>query len=160
MSIYEIVYLFIAGLALIVSMIAFVGSRLSAHKANGTLRQANELIKGQVEIQKGQVEIEIRNMISSARNSHINVSVQLDEKPESEVLRRAAKAALEDVLNAYEEACGKYLDTKVDKERFKKNYEREIRNLVEHEATRQHYIMPQSSFQATVRVYQGNSIYY
>ena len=39
-----------------------------------------------------------------------------------DILKKAITAALEEVCNAYDEACMKYLDNKVDKKRFKKTY--------------------------------------
>ena len=54
----------------------------------------------------------------------------------------------------YDEACAKYIDKKVDITRFNKLYVTEIRNLVEDDNTKSYYIMPQSRFQATVKVYR------
>ena len=73
---------------------------------------------------------------------------------QNQTLIASTKAALEDVLNAYDEACAKYIDKKVDTERFKKLYVTEIRNLVEDNNTKSYYVMPQSKFQATVKVYR------
>lgn len=103
---------------------------------------------------KGQVEMQIREMISSAKWRYADLSIQLSKDVQNKTLAASATAALEDVLNVYDEACAKYIDSKVDKERFKKLYITEIRNLVEDENTKQYYIMPQSRFQATVKVYR------
>lgn len=40
---------------------------------------------------------------------------------------------MESYLNAYEDACGKYLDKKIDEVRFKKSYISEIKNICEKE---------------------------
>lgn len=103
---------------------------------------------------KGQVEMQIREMISTAKWRYADLGIQLASDSENDTLAASTIAALEDVLNAYDEACAKYNDNKVDKERFKKLYVTEIRNLVEHENTRDYYVMPQSRFQATVKVYR------
>lgn len=103
---------------------------------------------------KGQVEMQIREMISSAKWRYADLGIQLTNDTENVTLAASTTAALEDVLNAYDEACAKYIDNKVDKERFKKLYVTEIRNLVEDENTKQYYVMPQSRFQATVKVYR------
>lgn len=103
---------------------------------------------------KGQVEMQIREMISIAKWRYADLGIQLASDSENDTLAASTIAALEDVLNAYDEACAKYNDNKVDKERFKKLYVTEIRNLVEHENTRDYYVMPQSRFQATVKVYR------
>ena len=51
------------------------------------------------------------------------------EKRKVEVIASAFAAAVEDNLNAYEDACAKYIDKKVDKSRFKKTYTKEIGDL-------------------------------
>ena len=103
---------------------------------------------------KGQVEMQIREMISSAKWRYADLGIQLSHDNENTTLKASTTAALEDVLNAYDEACAKYIDNKVDRERFKKLYVTEIRNLVEDENTKHYYIMPQSRFQPTVKVYR------
>jgi len=103
---------------------------------------------------KGQVEMQIREMISSAKWRYADLGIQLAKDNQNTTLVASTTAALEDVLNAYDEACAKYIDNKVDKERFKKLYVTEIRNLVEDENTKSYYVMPQSRFQATVKVYR------
>ena len=103
---------------------------------------------------KGQVEMQIREMISSAKWRYADLGIQLAKDNQNTTLVASTTAALEDVLYAYDEACAKYIDNKVDKERFKKLYVTEIRNLVEDENTKSYYVMPQSRFQATVKVYR------
>ena len=103
---------------------------------------------------KGQVEMQIREMISSAKWRYADLGIQLAKDNQNTTLVASTTAALEDVLNAYDEACAKYIDNKVDKERFKKLYVTEIRNLVEDENTKSYYVMPQSRFHATVKVYR------
>ena len=63
------------------------------------------------------------------------------------------ESALEDFCNAYDEACMKYIDNKIDKGRFKKAYERELRNLVESPKTKERYATSQTRFHATLKVY-------
>lgn len=67
-----------------------------------------------------------------------------------EILSQALESAIEQNFNAYEEACAKYLDKKVDKERFKKNYIVEIRQLVERNPNKYNTTSP---YKATLRVY-------
>lgn len=70
-----------------------------------------------------------------------------------EIIQASVSASLEEVANAYDEACMKYLDEKVDKVRFKRAYIYEIKNWVESDAVKNKYVMPQSKFHATVKVY-------
>ena len=78
---------------------------------------------------KGQIEIAVRNMIVSARAQFYNISCALPT--ETEHAHRLLDSALEDWLNAYDDACAKYIDGKIDRERFKKLYFEEIKNCVE-----------------------------
>ena len=55
----------------------------------------------------------------------------LSEEVIIEVAKKNYKSSVEDWLNAYEEACMKYLDKKLDKIRFRKSFRSEIRNIVE-----------------------------
>lgn len=127
-------------IAIIISIVAFGFSLFSFFKSNS--------------LTKGQVEMQIRDMISSAKWRYADLGIQLSKDNQNQTLIASTKAALEDVLNAYDEACAKYIDKKVDTERFKKLYVTEIRNLVEDNNTKSYYVMPQSKFQATVKVYR------
>ena len=135
----DIASIIIAALALLVSIASFV-------KRSAASKTANDLTKGQVEMQ-------IRSMITVAKAHFSEMSNQLAANPDNPTLKASVSAALEDVANAYDEACAKYLDGKVDKQRFKQLYVNEIRNWVDSEAVKDKYIMPQSRFHATVKVY-------
>lgn len=63
-------------------------------------------------------------------------------------------SVLEDYLNAFDEACTKYIDGKIDKTRFKKTYFDELRQLVENDAFKDRYSDPQTKYEATVKVYK------
>ena len=62
-------------------------------------------------------------------------------------------AAVENNLNAYEEACAKYLDKKIDRERFKKTYKKEIRQLVEDKNLKKYFDTVSSSYKTILKVY-------
>ena len=70
------------------------------------------------------------------------------------VLTQALNTANERNLNAYEEACAKYLDNKVDKERFRKNYHIEIRQLVEDTNNKDKFDATTSPYKAILKVYK------
>lgn len=123
-----------------ISILAFGFSLFSFFKSNA--------------LTKGQVEMQIREMISSAKWRYADLGIQLSKDIENATLAASTTAALEDVLNAYDEACAKYIDNKIDRERFKKLYAAEIRNLVEDDSTKDYYVMPRSRFQPTVTVYR------
>lgn len=61
--------------------------------------------------------------------------------------------SIEIMLNVYDEACAKYLDGKVDKERFKRSYHKSIRNLLESGDFDEQFNTPCSSYKCILRVY-------
>jgi hypothetical protein len=91
----------------------------------------------------GQAETGLRASIRLTRQSVRDLAIQIGELMDGtnptkitaeqrrrlEPLDRAFREAVEDNLNAYEDACAKYIDNKIDRERFRKMYIEEIRNL-------------------------------
>ena len=87
----------------------------------------------------------MRSAISHARDRFEDVSATIEEivdgrlpsELEERDLRRLKpararqKSAMENLLNAYENSCMKYLDDKIDKKRFKQTYFAEIRRIFE-----------------------------
>ena len=138
MSPYEIVAVVISVISIIVSLI----SLFKAWKAD--------------KIAQGQIEISIHQLISQTKKDFMEMSIVVseelsaDKKEVKEALKQALRTAQEQNLNAYEEACAKYLDGKVDKERFKKNYSVEIRQLVEQYSEKYGATTP---YKATIKVY-------
>lgn len=84
----------------------------------------------------------------------VELAVEIEKNPDSKMLQFAYSAAEESYRNAYEDACGKYLDEKIDKIRFKKMYQREIRRLVEEEPHKDMYAGTQTPYASTVAVYK------
>lgn len=62
--------------------------------------------------------------------------------------------AKEGLLNAYENGCFKYIDNKIDKERFKKIYLIEIRNIVEDKSFKDKFDSNTSRYKAILKVYK------
>lgn len=149
----EVISIIISALALVVSIISFIKSNVAAKTANGLNQTANNLAQTANDLTQGQVEMQIRNMITSAKSHFAEMSNQLAANTDNETLKASVSAALEGIANAYDEACMKYLDGKVDKARFKRAYINEIKNWVESDAVKDKYVMPQSKFHATVKVY-------
>ena len=79
--------------------------------------------------------------------------LHLSKEPKNKVIQQQVMAALESVANAYDEACTKYIDGKIDKNRFKKTYANELRKWVESESVKDKYVMPHSQYKATIKVY-------
>lgn len=123
----------------ILSLIAIIVSVISFSRTNP--------------LQKGLVEMQIRELISNARYRYLDVSSEISSKEEDIALRKKSEALLEDLLNAYDEACAKYIDNKVDKKRFKKLYEVEIRQLYEEDSLSDKFQKQTTRFQAIRKVY-------
>lgn len=97
---------------------------------------------------KAQVEISVRNMIFDAKEKFYGVSRDLTASKEL-----LLSSYFEDYLNAYDEACAKYIDNKIDKTRFKKTYFDEIKNLVENEHGKEKIDTDTTRFRAIRKVY-------
>lgn len=132
----------IALLALVLSVVSLIISSKSSSKSNKTAM--------------GSEELQVRELIRSAKNRFEDLAIeQADDetKKDNPIFEQAVNSALEGVCNAYDEACSKYLDGKIDKTRFKKMYFDEIKNWVENDSVKDKYVEPQTRFHATVAVY-------
>ena len=103
-------------------------------------------------ITKGQVELQIRELISAARRHHNEMLVE-SCNANDEIKKIVLDAAWEDILNAYDEACKKYLDKKVDQKSFKQMYQDEIRKIVEDKEFQEKHSTPQSRYRFILKVY-------
>lgn len=84
--------------------------------------------------------------------------IKLAANPKDEALKSIYDMLTEEVLNAYDEACAKYNDGKVDKERFKKMYLHEIRQLVESPELKEKHDSISSRYDATKKFTQNGII--
>lgn len=96
-----------------------------------------------------QMEIAVREMISSAR-SNLRQIIITDTSVKEALLNEAK----EELLNAYEEACAKYIDKKIDKKTFKRMYYGEIENIVNDDEFKKMINWPKSKFPHIVQVHQ------
>ena len=78
-------------------------------------------------ISYGQLETDLRLLLSDAKKQ----LVEYIQNNKEEIELRTLNLHKENLLNAYEELCAKYIDKKVDRRRFKKMYFSEIKNIVE-----------------------------
>ena len=75
-------------------------------------------------LENANIEYQVQEMISSRKKDTL-------ELLKNDKLK--FNACIEEELNAYDNACGFYIDKKIDKKRFKKRYSEEIKNIVESE---------------------------
>lgn len=143
----------LTALTVIVSVIALCVSYNAAQKGNLLANTANDVAEMANQMQKAQIEMQMRELVSTARSRYQDRVAQFVGNEDSDVHIALVSAAQEDVLNAYDEICSKYLDDgKVDKVRFKKLYHDEIRQLVTDPSNVEKYREPQTKFHATNKV--------
>lgn len=142
MSSYDIAAIIISIIGIFISVISIIIA-YNAHK-----------------ISQGEIELNIHQLLNQTKKDVMDIYLIISEKCSDnaeelrETLNQALNTATERNLNAYEEACAKYLDNKVDKERFKKNYNIEIRQLVEDENNKNKFDATTSVYRAILRVYK------
>ena len=98
--------------------------------------------------------------VQNSSQSIADLVFENSDKTESEAYKTTLKvytgvfkSAQEDLRNAYEEACSRYIDGKVDRERFKRMYFKEIRRLMEDEDQQEHFNKHDSSYKCIIKVY-------
>jgi heme oxygenase len=149
----EILTLVISGVAMLISAAALWASMAAARKANKASREAIATQHAQTEFQ---IRVEIRScserlqtlMVASATSGNLDPASK-------QAFQAAVRSAMENYLNAYETACGAYRDKKIDRVRFKKSYQRELRQLVADHSFRE-FLFPEatSAFKAIHAVHE------
>lgn len=159
MGTYEWTTIIISGIALIVSIVSIIWTGILSTRQN-------DIYEEQTKIAMGQFEMTIREQLSKTTNRVSDVSREMaflfskedkseEDKRKLEGLELVFNSAVEANLNVYEEACSKYLDGKIDKERFKKNFFPEIRQLVEKEDLKKEYFDGVTSkYKCILKVYK------
>ncbi len=148
----------------IISFLSMIGAIVFSIKASRSSKRANE-------IAIGQAETGLREQISIARQRMEDMGIEIqkflkgrnreqlspDENNYLSFLERTWNSSVENYLNAYEDACGKYIDGKIDRTRFKKMYIEEIRNICDpnRESYKKHmHPKATSKFEAIWKVYE------
>lgn len=143
MSAYEILAIIFTIIGLVISLISLVKSI----KANKISQEANK-------VSQGEIELNIYQMINQTKKDVRDITLTIANKcDDKDILSQAFNSAIESNLNAYEEACAKYLDNKVDKECFKRNYSVEIRQLVENTKYKKYFDATTSPYKCILKVY-------
>ncbi|MBA7491353.1 hypothetical protein ES702_01898 [subsurface metagenome] len=152
--------LIISIIGIVIAIIALILSGISSSKAN---KISNEQLK----INNAIIETEIRKAIEEA-NSRVNdmgiemvpyaAKIECNQgtpvdKKTLEMYQTNFVASVQAMLNVYDDACTKYLDKKIDCERFKRNFFIEIRNLIERESLKEYFDPTTSRYKAILKVY-------
>jgi hypothetical protein len=143
MSIYEIISIALSLIALIIASISFFNGK---------------------KVASASIELSINDRITTTKekvNEYTTILIPLmsktelsdEEKRALELYGKQFNLSVENNLNAYEEAVSKYLDDKVDRKRFKKLYQIEIRQLVEKQELKKYFDGVSSRYKAILKVY-------
>lgn len=158
MTIYEIIS---TGISLLSLVVAFVALQRSSRDSARTVEIDGEQLK----LTHGQLEIDLRKMITEARHRTEDffsknadflalpaADLGAEDKSRRERLLVTTHSMVEGYLSALDSACGKYIDGKIDKTRFKKDYQREIRQVVQNK-DHEEYFKTGHAYNALMRVY-------
>jgi len=154
-----------------IALISMAGSFYFSKQATAASQRTNQDAERANDIAIGQTETSLREQIQSTRNRSEDCMLKIVElmkgrqrvslSPEEEVyiaqLELTYRSAIEGHLNAFEDACGKYLDKKIDLSRFEKMYRTEIQTVCDHtKITYEPHMHPESNskFQAIWKVHQ------
>ncbi|QNR21953.1 hypothetical protein HNY42_13715 [Exiguobacterium sp. Helios] len=163
----EKVNLTISIIAVIISIVTTAITMYIARKNKALSIEANLNSKQANDISMGALENAVSDRINNSKQNYLNSGIQLakckSELPENlnsaqEDLLNAhilhLSTCLENSWNAYENACGQYIDKKIDQKRFKKNYKQEIKQWVEDTKDDTYTNVLTSRYRAVIRVYQ------
>ena len=137
MTIYEKISIIFSSIAMIISLLSVIFSKINMIRIE--------------KIYYGQSELTIRESINNAKNRVTDLLSNTNNQNNTQT-KQLIKVAIEQLLNSYEEACAKYIDSKIDRTRFKKTYFNEIKNLVESKELNNHFNFG-SKYEAIKKVY-------
>lgn len=150
MTPFEIVSIIFAFVAIVVSIIAY-------RKADTTATKANDIALGNLELYIGERITNTKEKVSDVSLQMATLMSKQKKTPDDErvlaIFEKAFRTAIENNINAYEDACAKYLDNKVDRTRFEKLYKAEVRQLVESIDLKEYFDGVTSRYKAILKVY-------
>ena len=152
---------------IIIPIVSLIISIWAIIKSYITDAKANKLSEENTKLANANIELDIRNLIRETRKDlddklakflflkekEKKNSLTQDEKINLPICEKQLNNAKQEYLNAYEEACMKYIDGKIDKERFKKTYVIELRNIVGSVSLKKYIDSTSSPYNAIKKVY-------
>lgn len=152
-TITDVLAVLVAMIALFVAVINYQKYKTLQNESNELQKKYNDMVHIQTLTGMGALETQVRAAIADAYKNVVDMLVLLAKDPENEAIQKAYFGTEEVYRNTYEDACGKYIDGKIDKNRFRKMYQTEIRKLVEEEPHKEYYSGNQSPYDCTIKVY-------
>lgn len=153
--------------ALVVSILSFIVAFLAAMFAKSSSEKANNISKENLSLTHGMLELEIRSSVENSKTKLIDLSIIMaplkarednggisdEDRATLDIYSKSFNSSIQTMLNVYEDACTKYIDSKVDKVRFKKSFYIEVRNLLERDEMKDYFDPLTSRYKAILRVY-------
>ena len=141
-------------MGIIISVVALIVSAINVLFYIILQGKYNKMTKIQMLTAQGAIETQVRNSISDATKEVLHYTLEVQKDPNNKIIQQAYFSAEEMYRNAYEDACGKYNDGKIDPERFEKMYKQEIYKLVNDPQQKEFYATNQTPYATTVSVYK------
>lgn len=141
-------------MGIIISVVALIVSAINVLFYIILQGKYNKMTKIQMLTAQGAIETQVRNSISDATKEVLHYTLEVQKDPNNKIIQQAYFSAEEMYRNAYEDACGKYNDGKIDLERFEKMYKQEIYKLVNDPQQKEFYATNQTPYATTVSVYK------
>ena len=91
-------------------------------------------------------------MISTARYRQLQILTEQSKDKSNKMLEKAYNSSIEDLLNAYDTACGLCIDKKIDEKRFRKTYEDEIRQVYSDELFKSYFDIKPPKYQSIEKI--------
>ena len=145
----------ISVLALVVSItVAVKNARHNAIVRQHAAASAETAVLGQINSARGRLA-DVNLKLQDVYKGRLPSNLSADEKRYVNGLEGIYHEAIEVLLNTYELACGMYLDGKVDRVRFKRQYAEELKTLFKaSEAIKKRLLDITSPFKAMRAVYE------
>ena len=154
----------IPGIAIILSIISILISKRSELLSRGEIEFNMATLIRDAQYRVSDIGIMIAKYKSKVKKSIPKDNLtqeQIEEKLEEilekdneyKILEGSFNQSIEIMLNAYEESCAKYLDKKVDQERFKRSYHRSIRQIVERPDLEEQFNSYTTPYKCILKVY-------
>jgi len=163
----EKITLGIAGVSALFALGSLIVSIISLVKSNSVSKLTLNKSEIQNMISMANLELSVSERISNSRDKVGDITMIISpligkkktgklsdsELNTLEAQKKVLDSAIENNINSYEDACSKYIDGKIDKIRFKKTYNTEIRQLVERKNLENYFNPITSSYKAVLKVY-------
>lgn len=151
--------------AIVIGTLTYRNSKKIKEFQEQSSNNMKELQEKSLKLNMAQTELYIQELLVSARKTFLDMTLEklkLEVDPNNKIQASLSdslmKHTLQEVLNSYEIACMKYLDDKVDKDRFKKTYIKEITDLFKANSYKE-LLDETNSFQAIKKVnYEWNNL--